>query len=304
MRKVFILSFLFFQLSSAIGFGQSNYEGIAASVQLDSFMITAEKQGFKVEEFIEIVQKDSSFRQAFENIRLFEHQISSKMVFYKGERKEKATFYQQMRQKMINNCRYNLIDEKRASGDFYKKDGSYRYLTAEMYDRVFFTKDTICPSQAAEVPAKGMQKYYNELKQFIFQPGEQVDVPLVSKKTALFETHLQKYYEYTITQDQYKGVKNAYAFTITIKPEYAGKKTNKTLIKYLKTYFEPESFQVLGRVYDIVYKGLASCDVHMEVDLTQIEGIYLLQNISYEGTWNIPGKKRETGTFTARLDFN
>ena len=196
-----------------------------------------------------------------------------------------------------------IVEQEQTGGDFYKKDGSYRYLTADMYDRVFFTRDTVCPSRGLTPAAKGMAKYYNELKQFIFQPGDQVDVPLVSKKTALFSESQKKYYAYSITQEWYKNEKEAYTFTIQMKPEYINRKQNKTLIKYMKTYFEPQSFQVLGRVYDIVYKGIASCDVHMEVELTKIDTQYLLRKISYEGTWNIPGKKRETGTFEAALSY-
>lgn len=290
-----------------IGFGQkafdANYDGIAAVVQMDSFVISAKETGFDVLAFIDLVQEDRSFEQAFQNLRLFGFKADHQMRFYNKKGKKIAEYTAETQQEVQDSCRWmEFLREPESAGFFFKRNENYRYFTARMYDKVFFTHHKTCITNSNEpTDAKGLQKYYQELKTFIFQPGERVEIPIVANKTAIFSEDLMPYYDYSITQEPYLNQKDCWAFTIQVKEDYTEKKKGKTLIKYLKTYFDPNTFQVLGRNYEIANEGLASCSVRMSVELTHFNGHYLPKKISYNGTWNIPGKPRETGDFTARF---
>lgn len=297
-------------LFQQVGFGQKafdeSYDGVAAVIQMDSFVISAKEAGFDVLAFIDLVQEDRSFEQAFQNLRLFGFKADHQIRFYNKKGKPTAEYTAETLQEVKDSCRWmQFLKGPTSSGDFLKRNNSYRYFTAKMYDKVFYTHQKTCLSHSKhKEDAKGLQKYYQELKTFIFQPGERVEVPIVANKTAIFSEELMPYYDYTISQEPYLKQENCWAFTIQVKDYYTQKKKGKTLIKYLKTYFDPNTFQVLGRQYEIINQGMASCSVVMSVELTQFNGHYLPKKISYDGTWNIPGKSRETGDFTARFyDF-
>lgn len=303
---------LFLFCISLSAFGQkpfpADYDGIAAVVQLDSFVIMDQQKGFDVEAFISIVQQDESFYQAFKNLHFFNYKAQHEMAFFSRKGDKKAEYSANTEQIMLSDsCRsMEFLAPSTIQGDFYKKNGEYHYTTAQLYDLVFLTNDTICEKANTQLSAsRGLQKYYQALKTFIFQPGERVDVPIVGRKTAIFEPEMMKYYNYEIRRDLYAGQIDSYVFTIQVKDAFVDRKGGKTLVKFLETYFRVEDFQVLGRSYEIAYRGLASCDVKMEVDLSYYKGIYLPKSVKYQGTWNIPGKKRETGRFEARfMEFN
>lgn len=303
-RILNICCLLLFCFSAA--FGQkpfsADYDGIASVIQLDSMVITAQQQGFDVEEFIAILRKDESFYRAFKNLHFFAHEATHQMAFDNKKGEQAARFWAKTRQTMLeDSCRQmKFLAPPKVSGRFFRRRGDYRYTTAEMYDRVFFTEGVVCEGPDSEKgEARGLQRYYEALKTFIFQPGERVDVPLISKKTALFDSELMPYYDYKISRGLYRGKIDSYIFTIEVKEDYRERKEGKTLVKYLQTYFRSSDFQVLGRNYIIENQGLASCLVEMSVALTYVQGVYLPEKVTYEGTWNIPGKRRETGWFEA-----
>lgn len=281
------------------------YANIAAIVFLDSFVVTAKRQGFNVEEFIDLVQEDESFYKAFKNLRKISYIAENKMTFYDKKSREKASYESITQQLFEAPCRTMDVVSSQSSGNFYKKNGKYRYYTAKMFDQVFYTHGKVCESgsnTATPTPPKGIQKHVSELKKLIFQPGEAVDVPLIGKKTALFTEDMAQYYDYSITSTNYNNQIPAYVFTAKVKPMYSDKKEGKTVIKHLETYFEKETFQVLGRKYQLLYKGaLFDFDVNMEIDLKKMGNAYLPEYIKYEGEWNIPTKKIEKGWFEIKF---
>lgn len=306
MRSRLINTWCFFLLTvmglSAQKPFAEDYDGIASVVQLDSMIITAQKQGFDVAEFIDILREDQSFYQSFKHLHFFNYTASHRMAFFSKKGTPETTYLVTTQQFMLNDScrRMNFIHPPEIEGRFYRREDDNRYTTANLYEKVFFTDGTACErthSTAAE--PRGLQRYYEALKTFIFQPGEQVDVPLVSKKTALFDSDLMPYYDYKISRGLYQGTIDSYIFTIEVKDQFRDQKEGKTLVKSLQTYFRVSDFQVLGRNYRIENSGLASCEVEMEVELVFVEGVYLPGRVAYQGTWNIPGKRRETGEFEA-----
>ena len=286
---------------------EKEYANISAIVFLDSFVVTAKKEGFDVDEFIEIVIEDQTFYQAFHNLRFISYKANNKIVFYDKKNRLTADYQSITKQQSDGRCRSMEVLEESVDGKFHKKSGQYRYYTAKMFDQIFFTKGKVCTERITNFSAdtgenrSGIQKNIAELKKLMFQPGQKADVPLIGGKTAIFEPHMAPYYDYRLTTGKYQN-KNCYVFSVKVKPEYQEKKTGKTVIKFMETFFEKGSLQVVARNYQLTYKGAAfSFDVNMEVELKKVKNEYYPVNIKYNGFWNIPGKKREKGMFS--VDF-
>ena len=149
-----------------------------------------------------------------------------------------------------------------------------------------------------------MAKYVAQLKKLIFQPGEKVDVPIIGRKTAIFDEKLAQYYDYTIGSKTFAETTECYVFEAAVKPEYLDRKEGKTVVKSLETFFEKKTFQVVGRNYRVAYYGaLFDFDVTMNVELTKVDGQYLPKYIAYDGFWKIPTQKREQAKFTIKMTY-
>ena len=66
------------------------YEGLMEAIWLDSMTITAKKMGFDVNNFIEMVREDTSFYQAFKNLRLISHNANHKQEFFNEKGKPES----------------------------------------------------------------------------------------------------------------------------------------------------------------------------------------------------------------------
>ncbi|MEL7021819.1 MAG: hypothetical protein AAGK47_09430, partial [Bacteroidota bacterium] len=117
---------------------------------------------------------------------------------------------------------------------------------------------------------------------------------------------LMPYYDYAIRSKRYQNDRDCYVFTVSVKPQYESQKTDKTIIKFLETYFDKETFQVVARRYKLQYFGLAfDFDVTMDIELQQVvvDGSrkYLPLQISYDGWWDIPARQPEIAQFKLKL---
>lgn len=303
MEIILIVLILCFQQAM---YGQSPNvtKDISAVVFLDSFVVTATKRGFNVEDFIDIVQQDESFYNAFHNLRFQPHIADNQVEILSRKQTVKAANYHTIEQFMEGNCRTMKYLKEDIKGKFFKKKKirKHKYYTARMHEQVFLTKGKVCgkPNNPSitQNNLSGIEKHVNELKKLIFQPGKEVDVPFIGGKTAIFEEKMIKYYDFYISSKIYAEDKECYVFRAVVKPETA---TNKTIIKYLETYFDKEDFQVLARNYHLKYDSLFDFDVKMKVALTQFDGKYLPEKIDYQGNWKIPTQTRERVNFL--IDF-
>ncbi len=134
----------------------------------------------------------------------------------------------------------------------------------------------------------------------IFQPGRKVEVPLIGKKTAIFDEDMLKYYDFSITSKIYQNKWDCYVFKAAAKPKY---RSGKTVIKYIETYFDKNNFQVVGRNYHLKYDGLFDFDVKMKIELSKVKEKYVPTFIQYNGQWKIPTKRREVAKFTIHFEF-
>ncbi len=278
---------------------------IATIVYLDSFVVSATQQGFQVADFIDIVQADESFFSAFHNLRFQEYYSDNNIELYDRKGKEQAAYESRIHQEVQDNCRTMKVLEEKVDGNFFKnkKKRQHRYYTARMHESIFYTNGKVCDDRngpgISEESLSGIAKHVNELKKLIFQPGREVQVPLIGGKTAIFKKEMLQYYQFSIKQDAYKNGADAYIFTAVAKPNY---KPHKTIIKYLETWFDKDSFQVLGRNYHLQYSGVVDFDVKMRVELQQLEGLYIPKYIQYDGNWKVPLSKRERAKFTIGVE--
>ncbi len=281
---------------------------IAAIIVLDSFIVTANRNGFEVKDFIRYVLEDKSFYHAFQNLRTVNFYAENEISFAKPSGKIKAKYQSTTQQIYHKPCREMNVLQETTSGKFYKKNGKYNYYTAKMYDRIFFTHGKVChttTTSSSSAPKKrtGLEKNVSQLKKLIFQPGHRIDVPFIGNRTAIFEPHMLSKYDYAIISGELNGV-DCYIFSVEVKPNIERYAPQKTIIKQMETYFEKETLQVMGRNYHLSYAGFAfAFDVNMDIKLTKKGHKYLPEKISYNGQWSVPFKKVERGKFQAKFRY-
>ena len=299
------LIFCFFLLSTQILSAQTDslYQYFGGVIYLDSMTVTASRSGFDIADFIEKVETDDSFYQSFKNTRRLSYSTENKIFIKNDKNKLRADYYSKTKQISDGNCREMIVDEEKVNGNFYKKKKDYRYYTAKLFDRVFYTHGRVCENEETDKESpSGMEKHYQELKKLIFSPGQEANVPLIGKKTAIFTEDMRPYYSFSIKSKNYQDGTDCYVFTATVRP---GFKEDKTVIKYLETWFRKDNFQITARNYRLKYFSLPfDFEVEMKVKLTKVGSLFVPENIDYKGFFDIPFKKAEYGDFSVRLyDF-
>ena len=211
-------------------------------------------------------------------------------------------------QMVIDGMRTNKIIEEHKDRNITDRKGNYEFYTARMYDRIFFTDHPTPVSKKVSLvddmkePDSRIEKYTNDLKLLLFAPGTDIDLPFMGHKTAIFTKDQMSYYDYSLVLDTASYLAPVYAFTIMAD---LTRSSNNTVIREMKTIFDQESMQILGRSYQLAYKTLFySFDVSMNIDITKHEGNYIPTLIEYKGQWDVPLRKPELCKFSFRIvDF-
>ena len=260
-----------------------------------------------IHSFIQRVKNDTSFYKAFRNLRVlgFTSMNDIRMKNKKGV--VTAGLQSKTRQHVSKGCRTMEVISETSSGDFYKKDSSYNYYTAELYAGLFFTNGRICGetnivtgSQRDVRSKKGIEKHKEQLKMLFFDPGKKIPgIPLMGDKTAIFDKDHAERYDFSIDYVDYNG-QSCYLFTIKAKTGSG------VVIDNMTTWFNSRSMEIVARNYDLSYDaGVYDFNVHMEVQMTQFGNLTVPSTLRYVGTWDVALKKRERGVFTATLsEFN
>ena len=278
-------------------------EKIYNSIQLDTLTIFAQNE-FDTKTFIQRIKDDTTFYQAFKNLRYYPHKALGDLWVYNKREKEKATEKISVTQHLDESYMWQDRKTISSSGKLRTKKGKYRFTTAEIYYDIFFPSDTI--SVSTEIPDvkeesvgnSKKSKYIHDLKLMMFNPGEDISgVPIVGKKMSIFDNDMVEYYDYKVSIINFNGME-CYQFSCVAKPEH---KEHKTVIKYLTTVFNKENMAVLNRQYSMRYKSiLFQFDVKINVRNEMKNGIITPLSISYNGYWDIPFKTQETITFTIK----
>lgn len=258
--------------------------------------------------FIQKVQSDSSFYKAFKNLRIlgFISRNDIRMLGKKGGLK--ASLRSKTRQLRANGCRTMQVLEQEITGDMFQSDSSFNYYTAEMYASLFFTKGSVCgetniigPNSISGSRYSGMEKHKQQLKMLFFNPGKRIHgLPMIGRKTAIFDDQLADKYDFELGMDQYLN-QGCFILKQKAKP---GKESD-LVVDEMTTWFNDSTYEVVARSYRLTYDaGVYDFDVQMEVQMGRHEGLQVPVLIRYAGNWKVVFKKRERGIFTATLsDF-
>ncbi len=282
----------------------SSYNGFGGVIFMDSLVVTASRNGFDSEDFIDMIRKDSSFYEAFENIRLKEYLSKNDIRFFDKNQQQIAQLKNTIKQQVKGCYRSMDILNQEVSGNYYKYNKKRRYYTARIYEGIFFTYEPTCHQSGPARPSNMTEKRIEDLKVLIFQPGSAVKVPVVGKKTQIFDKSLQDYYDYSIESKKYKSGIDCYVFSTRLKSGLTKSARQKTIIKNLETYFDKSSFSVVARNYHLYYNGaLVDFDVKINIKLTKFDGQYVPEFLHFEGNWDIPFKPKERVWFETTFDY-
>jgi hypothetical protein len=270
------------------------------------------RSDINVADFIRRVQDDTTFYKAFKNLRILSYSSINdiRMVDKKGGLV--ASLNSKTRQVRTGNCRSMQVLEEKATGDIRDDKGEWNYITAKLYAALFFTTGSVCGENNIVEGSlgnvdrlSGMEKHKEQLKLLFFNPGKPIPgIPFLGNKMDIFSKVASSLYDYSIDMQRYNG-KDCYAFTVKAKDDLDQEQRNQVVIDAMTTWFDPNTLEVMGRVYDMSYDaGIYDFNVHMEAQLSKVGGLLVPTLLKYNGNWGVIFKHRERGIFTATLyDF-
>lgn len=288
-------------VSTPVVLVHAQVERIAAKVELDEVVITARNEGFNVEGFIRQVMEDTTFHKAFLNTRYHPHRLRSVLKVRAKDEKETASIYRTGYLHRNGDKVWLHLDTVNETGRLRDRDSTFRYLTAEMYDDVFFPKgefsaDNTVASRKLEL-ARGskIERYKSELKKFMFDPGSEIaSVPFIGHKLALFNADMAPLYDFRISAGERNG-HQCWVFSAEAKPEF---RDGRTVIKKMDTWFDHVNNNVIARTYRIAHSSvILDFDISIRVENAMIDGALVPTLVDYDGDWDIPLKKRELVRF-------
>lgn len=265
-------------------------------IELDSIVVKASASTLNVKDFIELCIYDTTFYQAFANLKNASFVGKHDVTFYNKRGKEKASYSSNTIQHYSPNLRTMEFFDESYSKKYKKRNGKFRYFTGRMYEHLFLVREaekyhyeerlTIQPNR------KGIAKYTQELKKLVFMPGVRADIPLINDEMEIFSEHMQKYYYYRIDSEQIEGV-DCYVFKVQLKPHYNHLMT-RVIVRDMQTYFEKGNLQILARKYHLKSSAtIYSFDVRCFAKLTKQAGKYYPSYLEYDGRWDVPLYKPE-----------
>jgi hypothetical protein len=265
-----------------------------------------------VPRFMNQVKDDTTFYKAFKNLHMLGYTAWND-IRVKGKKGDiKASLTSKTKQLRAAGCRTMQVLNENTTGDFYNKDGSYNYNTAELYAGIFFTKGTVCGesnivkgTNFKPKAQSGIEKHKEQLKMLFFNPGKKIPgIPFIGDKINVFGADKTDKYDFLIDQGDYEG-QSCFVFSIKAKSDLNGGEKNSIVIDSMITWFNAKTMEVMARNYDMSYDaGVYDFDVHMEVQMTKFGNYLVPKLLRYIGNWDVVFKKRERGIFTATLfDF-
>jgi len=304
--KRFLFFFLLFLSLSGFSQNEDSIDNVRLSkmIQLSEVVV---RNKLDVQSFIKRVKNDTTFYKAFRNLRILNFTALNDIRMQDKKGKIKAMLQSKTRQQVSRGCRSMQTISETTTGDFYEKDSSYHYYTAELYASLFFTKEPVCGEtnivsglQRNVRSKKGIEKHKEQLKMLFFDPGKKIPgIPLMGDKTAIFDKEHADKYDFLIDYVDYNG-QSCYLFTIKAKG------SSGVVIDNMTTWFNSNSMNIVARNYELSYDaGVYDFSVRMEVQMTQFRELTVPSTLRYSGTWDVALKKRERGLFTATLfDFS
>lgn len=271
------------------------------TVRIDS-LVTIKSTRLTVETFINQIINDTSFYEAFRNMKKYSFTAENRVFTYDKNNKVEGKIYRKIYHNNDGPYKMQFL-EKKDEGKLLKKNGKYQLYTVEMFDYIFMNAYNSDFTQTESAPGKkgSNESYKDKLKTLIFSPGRPIKgVPFISNKTQIFTPNMRQYYDYSFYSATYLDSIPVYRFKIQVKPGLSNWTKDGLMIKELTTIFDKRNFQILGRYVDMKYDNLAfDFDVQMNIELGYFDNneVLLPTKISYQGNWDIPIKKEERASF-------
>ncbi|MBK7110529.1 MAG: hypothetical protein WAU21_12755 [Chitinophagales bacterium] len=297
---------MFCLIQMQVLFAQTDTVYIYPIIHLDSVVIADSKSGFDVSDFILMVQNDTTFYQSFRTLRQVQYSSAANVRMFDKRGLTQASLNNKSLQQTANNCRWMVPFYQTTTGDFFDKKGDMNYYTAKMFSYIFLYGDTICSgnvsTQTNDKEISQLEKRKDQLKILIFNPGKPVEgIPFINNKLSIFDEGMMQYYNYSITSQRNEAGTECYVFSIKVKE---GVKTGDVVLKEMITWFKKADFSIVARDYRLSTDNLVfDFDVTMQVKMIQLQNRIIPGMIHYSGTWNAPGKKRETGSVLITIDI-
>lgn len=278
------------------------------TITLDSTVnITAKR--LSVETFIDAILTDTSFYEAFRDMKKYGFLAENRIYTYDKKNKVNGNIYRKIKHNSKAPKMEYLV--KQDDGRVYKKNGKFQLYTVEMFDYIFMNayKSEFSEASFASKSADGGKNatYKDKLKTLIFSPGKPVKgLPFIGKKTEIFTANMRQYYDYSFYSATYLDSIPVYRFKVTVKPDLSSWTKDGLMIKELTTIFDKRNFEILGRFVDMKYSNmLFNFDVRMNIEMSYFGEVKLPSKISYQGDWNVPMKKAERASvLILHKDYN
>lgn len=255
------------------------------------------------ETFINLILRDTSFYEAFHNMKRYSFTAENSIYEYDKKNKVEGKIYRKVYHNARNPSRAQIL-AKSDSGKIYKKNGKYELYTVEMFDYIFtnaYNSGFAPPSPVAGKKKGANESYKDKLKTLIFSPGRPIKgLPFIGNKTELFSANMRQYYNYAYYSGTYLDSIPVYRFRVTVKPELSNWTKDGIMIRELTTIFDKRNMQILGRYIDMKWDNLAfDFDIQMNIELGYFDNpaALLPTKITYQGDWDYVFHQTERASF-------
>ena len=272
------------------------------TVTIDS-AITVTSTRLTVESFINEIINDTSFYEAFRNMKKYTFTAENRVFTYDKKNAVEGNIYRKIYHNNDGPYKMQFL-EKKDQGKVYKKNGKFSLYTVEMFDYIFmnaYNSDFVPSAPITGAKGESNESYKDKLKTLIFSPGRPIKgVPFIGSKTQIFTPNMRQYYDYSFYRGTYLDSIPVYRFKVKMKPDLSNWTKDGLMIKELTTIFDMRNFQILGRYVDMKYDNLAfEFDVQMNIELGYFGSGHTLlpTKITYQGNWDIPFKREERASF-------
>jgi hypothetical protein len=270
------------------------------TIQLDS-VVNIKGSRLNVERFIQAIVTDTSFYQAFRNMKKYNFLAENRIYTYDKHDQVNGKIFRRIKHGNSGAERLHYL-VKQDSGQVFKKNGKYQLYTLELFDYIFmnaYKSEYSDATFASKAPDDKNGSYRDKLKTLIFSPGKPVKgLPFIGSKTEIFSANMRQYYDYSFYSATYLDSIPVYRFKVVVKPDLSSWTKDGLMIKELTTIFDKRNFEILGRYVDMKYSNLLfDFDVQMNIEMSYSGEVKLPTKITYQGNWNVPFKKEERASF-------
>jgi hypothetical protein len=270
------------------------------TIQLDS-VVNIRASRLNVETFIKAIVTDTSFYQAFRNMKKYNFLAENRIFTYNKEDQVNGRIFRRIKHHNTGPQKLEYL-VKQDSGKVFKKNGKYDLYTLELFDYIFmnaYKSEYADGTFGSKAPDGKNGSYKDKLKTLIFSPGKPVPgLPFIGSKTEIFSANMRQYYDYSFYSATYLDSIPVYRFKVVVKPDLSSWTKDGLMIKELTTIFDKRNFEILGRYVDMKYSNmLFDFDVQMNIEMSYSDAVKLPTKITYQGNWNVPLKKEERASF-------